>query len=82
MWVSLIRSTFAIGALGLMMFVLAYILSELTSFATSGPNADHETVVQLSTMFDAMTVDNLTLLAAFAVVLFLLWRATVEGQRG
>lgn len=82
MWVSLIRAVVELGPLMLMMVVLAAAVSRLAGFATSGPNADHETVGQLSQMFDVMTVDNLTLLAALAVVLFLLWRATLEGRTG
>lgn len=80
MWVSLIRTVFEMGALALMMVVLAAVMALLTGFATGGPNADHESVGQLAQMFNAMTVENLTLLVAIAAALYLLWRATVEGN--
>lgn len=82
MWVTLLRAVFELGALMLLMVVLAAAIAPIVDFATSGPNADHETVGQLGSMFDVMTVDNLTLLAAVAVILFLLWRATLEGRTG
>lgn len=80
MWVTLLRSFFEIGALALLMVVLAAVVAQLTGFATSGPNADHESVGQVAQMFNLMTVENLTLLVAIAAGVFLLWRATLEGN--
>jgi len=82
MWVTLFRSAFALGILGFLMWALTHVLSPLTNTATSGPNADHETVTQIATLFNMMTLDNLTLLAAVAVGLFLIYRATLESRLG
>jgi len=80
MWVDWIRSIFEVGALSVLMVVVAAVMAKLTSFATSGPNADHETVSQLSIMFEAMTVENLTLIVAIGGGLTLLWLATLESN--
>ena len=80
MWVTLLRAVFEMGALALLMVVLAAVVARLTGFATSGPNADHESVGQVAQMFNLMTVENLTLLVGIAVAVFLLWRATLEGN--
>ena len=82
MWVTILKSVFELGALAVMMLVLAAVVSPIVDFAMSGPNADHETVGQVGTMFNLMTVDNLTLLAGLAVMLYLIWRATLEGRGG
>ena len=82
MWVSMIRAGFAMGVLGLMMYVLATILDPIVGHAMSGPNADAETVTQIGGWFNALTVDNLTLLAGLAIGLFLVHRAVVERQVG
>jgi hypothetical protein len=82
MWVSFIRAGFGMGVLGLMMFVLAMILEPIVGHATSGPNADAETVTQIGGWFNVLTVDNLTLIAGLAVGLFLVHRAVVERQVG
>ena len=80
MWVDWIRSVFEVGALSVLMVVLAAAVAELTAFATSGPNADHESVGRLATMFEAMNVENLTLLVAIAAGLTLLWMATLKNR--
>jgi len=80
MWVTLVRTVIQMGPLALMMVVLAAVMARLTGFATSGPNADHESVGQVAQMFNAMTVENLTLLVGLAVIFYLIWRATLEGR--
>ena len=82
MWVSVIRAAFAMGVLALMMYVLATILDPIVGHATSGPNAEAETVTQIGGWFNVLTVDNLTLLAGLAIGLFLVHRAVVERQVG
>lgn len=82
MWVTFFKSAFALGILGFLMWVLSLVLSPLLEAANSGSNADHETVTQIGTLFEMMTLDNLTLLAGVAVGLFLVYRATLERQQG
>jgi len=80
MWVEFIKGAFALGALAVMMWMLSVVLGPLTDTATSGAHADHQTVTQVSTMFDVLTLENLTLLAGIAVGLYLLYQATLQRQ--
>lgn len=80
MWVAFIKAAFALGALGMMMWMLSLVSSPLTDAAMAGPHSDHATVQQVSTMFNVMTLENLTLLAGIAVGLFLLYQATLQRR--
>jgi hypothetical protein len=80
MWTALARGGLAMAVLAFMMQVLRWILDPILDIATSGPNADAETVVQIGGYFNALTVENLTLIAGVGVGLFLLGRAATERR--
>jgi len=83
MWIAILRG----GGLGLamltfLMWVLRQILDPIIGFATSGPNADAESVTTIASWFAMLTVENLTLIAALGVALHLLGRAATERRVG
>jgi len=80
MWVTFIRGAFGLVVVAFLMWVTTLILGPITNFATSGPHAQHESVVTIAGWFDVLTLDNLTLLGGLAVGLYLLSRAVVERR--
>jgi hypothetical protein len=80
MWTAIARSGLALVVLTFMMWVLVEILTPIIGFATSGPNADAESVARVGSYFNALTLDNLVLIAALGVGITLLARAAVERR--
>lgn len=82
MWAAMARAAIYLVAVTFLMWVLRQILDPILDFATAGPHADADSVVRVGSYFNALTLDNLTLLAAVAVAIFLLGRAAVEQRVG
>lgn len=82
MWVSFARAGIYLVALTFLMWVLRSILDRVIPFALAGPNANAASVQRVSTYFGALTLDNLTLLVALAVGIYLLGRAATERNLG
>ena len=82
MWTAFIRSVIGLAGLSFLMFILVQILNPILSIATSGPSADAPSVVRVGSYFQALTLDNLTLLAALAVGIALLGAAATERRLG
>lgn len=80
MWVSLIRGTVALAALTFMSWVLVKVLNPILEVANAGPHADHDAVVRIGGYFELLTVENVTLISALAVAVYLLGRAAVERR--
>lgn len=82
MWTSIARSAIALCAITFMMWMLRRVLTPILTAANSGPHADAESVQRVGGYFGALTLDNLVLLGALAVAIFLLGRAAVERRVG
>lgn len=80
MWAAMARAAIYLVAITFLMWVLRRILDPIISMATAGPHADAASVTRVGGYFGAMTLDNLTLLGALAVAIFLLGRAAVEQR--
>lgn len=82
MWAAFARSGIYLAALTFMMWVTAQIIAPIVDMAKGGPHSGAPSVSRVGGYFDALTVDNLVLLAALAVGIYLLGRAAVERQLG
>lgn len=82
MWTAFIKAGAGFAVLTFMMWLLVTILDPIMGFAAAGPHADAESVVRIKSYFDAMTLDNLTLLGGLATGIYLLGRSAVERQLG
>lgn len=82
MWVAVARSGLGLAVLSFLMFVVRAVLNPIVEFATSGPNSDAASVVRIESYFALLTVENLTLIAAVGVAVYLLGRAAVERRVG
>lgn len=82
MWTSFARAGLYLVALVFLMFVVVQLLGPIVDMATSGPHSSAESVKRVGGYFNAMTLENLTLLAGVAVGIYLLGRAAVERDLG
>ena len=82
MWASIIKAVLYLAVGIFLMWVLAQVLDPITSFAMAGEHADQAQVQTIGTYFDALTLENLTLLISLAVGIYLLGRAAVETNLG
>lgn len=82
MWVSVARGGIGLVILVFLMWVLRTTLDMIVPHATTGDYADAASVTRVAGYFGAMTLENLTLIAALAVGIFLLGRAAVERRVG
>lgn len=82
MWGSWTRTPLYIAVLGLMMWLLAKILSPILDAATSGPYASDSSVQTIAEWFGYLTVPNLTLAAGAAIVVWLIGQAVTEKRIG
>ena len=82
MWTAISRGGLALVVLTFMMWLLRRMLDLVVPIAMSGPNSDAESVQQIGGYFSAMTTDNLVLLGAVAVGLYLFGRAAAERRLG
>lgn len=80
MWTAIARSGLALAVLTFLMWVLVRIISPIMTFATSGPHSDAPSVQRIGGYFSALTLDNLVLISAVAVGIYLLGRAAVERR--
>ncbi len=80
MWGTISRAGIAMVVLAFMMQVLVWILNPILDIATSGPNADAESVVVIGNWFGYLSVSNLTLLAGLGIAVFVVGRAAVERR--
>lgn len=80
MWVSVARGGIGLVVLVFLMWVLRKVLDIVIPHATTGDYASATSVTRIAGYFSAMTLENLTLIAALAVGIYLLGRATVERQ--
>lgn len=71
-----------LAALAFLMWILTQMLNPVVSMAMSGPHASDPAVERIGGYFQALTLDNLTLLAGLAVGIYVLGRAAVERQLG
>lgn len=82
MWVSVARGGIGLVVLLFLMWVLRETLDLIIPHATTGEYADAASVTRIAGYFSAMTLENLTLIAALAVGIYLLGRAAVERSVG
>jgi len=82
MWTALSRAGLATVVITFLMWLLREMLTPVLDIATSGPNADAESVTTIASWFAMLTVENLTLIAALGVALHLLGRAATERRVG
>lgn len=82
MWASLARGGLGLAVLTFLMWALRETLDLIVGEATAGSYGDPATVQRVAGYFSAMTLENLTLLAALAVGTYVLGRAAVERQLG
>lgn len=82
MWAAVARGGLGLVALVFLMWALRESLDLIVGEATAGSYGDPTTVQRVAGYFSAMTLENLTLLAALAVAVYLLGRAAVERQLG
>jgi hypothetical protein len=82
MWVSIARGGMGLFILVFLMWVLRTVLDAVVPHATAGEYADAASVTRIAGYFSALTLENLTLIAALAVGVYLLGRATVERRVG
>lgn len=82
MWTSIIRAAIALPTTVFAMWLLVQIIDPIVDLGLQGPNADAASVQRVGGYFQALTVDNLVLVGALAVGLFLLARAAVERRVG
>lgn len=80
MWASIARSAIALIVLTFMAWLLNVILQPMIDTAMASDYAGAQAVQTTHTFFQALTVANLTLIAAFAVGAYLLGRAAVEAN--
>jgi hypothetical protein len=80
MWTAFARGGIALAVLAFLMRVLRWTLDPVLDAATTGPNASASSVQRLGGYFAALSVDNLTLIAALGVGIFLLGRAAAERR--
>lgn len=80
MWTAMAKAALALPVLTFLMWVLVQILNPILDMANSGPHADASSVTRIGNYFAALTVDNLVLLAALGVGIYLLGRAAVERR--
>lgn len=80
MWVALLRAGGALAVIAFLMQALRWVLNPMLEVARAGPHSGASTVTRVSGYFSAMTVENLTLLGAVAVGIFLLGRAAVQRR--
>lgn len=81
MWVSWIKGIIALVFLTFLIgFVLPETLAPMLDIATAGQYATNTHVVRVNGYFNALTVENLTLIVGLAVIIFLIGRAVVERQ--
>jgi len=80
MWISVGRAAVGLVALTFMAWLTRSILDPVLSFATAGEYSDQTQVVELSSYFGALTLQNLTLAAGLAVGIYLLGRAAAERR--
>jgi len=80
MWVAIAKSALSLGVLTFLMWVLTQLLAPVLDLATTGPNADASSVQRIGGYFNALTLDNLVLIAGLAVGVYLLGRAVVERR--
>lgn len=80
MWASIARGGLGFAVLAFLMWVLREALDLITAEATAGSYGDPAEVQRVAGYFNALTLDNLTLLAAVAVATYLLGRAVVERR--
>lgn len=82
MWTSIIRGAIALPTTVFAMWLLVQMIDPIVDLGLQGPNADAASVQRVGGYFQALTVDNLVLVGALAVGLFLLARAAVERRVG
>lgn len=83
MWVALARDGgFALALLTFLMWVLRTTLDPIVDYACGGPHSGAASVVQVCGYFNALTLENLTLIAALGVGLSLLGRSVTERKLG
>ncbi|MFB6201308.1 MAG: hypothetical protein ABEI98_04785 [Halorhabdus sp.] len=82
MWVSVARGGIALVVLTFLMWVLRETLNMIIPHATAGKYANAASVTRIAGYFSALTLQNLTLIAALAIGIYLLGRAAVERQVG
>jgi hypothetical protein len=82
MWVAVARSGIALVVLTFLAWLVRVMLDEIVPYATSGTYGSASSVTRVAGYFGALTVENLTLLGALAVGVFLLGRAAVERNLG
>jgi len=82
MWTATIRGAAGLVIVTFIMWLTATVVQPVVGMATSGPHAGHESVQRVGNYFAALSVDNLVLLGALAVGIFLLGRAAVESRLG
>ena len=80
MWTSIIRSVIYLAALAFMMWILAVILGMVVPIGSAGPYASDPAVVAVKGYFDALTLENLTVLAGLSAAVYLFGRAVVERK--
>jgi len=82
MWTAIARGGIGLVMLLFLMWVLRSTLDIIIPMGATGAYADAASVARVSGYFGAMTLQNLTLIAALAVGVFLLGRAAVERRVG
>jgi hypothetical protein len=82
MWTAIIRGAVYLVVLTFLMWLLPQILAPITDIATAGDYGSAQSVVRVNSYFAALTVENLTLIGALAVGIYLLGRAAVERRLG
>lgn len=82
MWTAWVRGVVYLVALAFMMWILTQMLDPILAMAMSGPHSSDPAVERVGGYFQALTLDNLTLLAGLAVAIYILGRAAVERQLG
>jgi hypothetical protein len=82
MWTAIARGGIGLVMLLFLMWVLRTTLDIIIPMGTAGAYGDAASVARVSGYFGAMTIENLTLIAALAVGVFLLGRAAVERRVG
>lgn len=80
MWTAFARGGLALAFLALLMQTLRWILDPITDLATSGPHSGAESVSVIGGWFSSLSVNNLTLIAALGVGIYILGRAAVERK--
>lgn len=82
MWTAWVRAGGAMAVLSFLMWLTVQILGQMVTTATAGQYSSAPEVTRVAGYFNALTVDNLTLIAGLSVAVYLLGRAAVERQLG